>query len=282
MYPNERVLDREDEDADALVAGCGAREGAGLWAPHIPRGRWLERSFLVYAQLNEEIGRSLWGQLVFGCQAPDAGNARDPVALRDGRAEGAVARAARRRRRALVLLDDRARGARLRPHDAADAGRARRRPLGDRRAQVVLVGRRGRGVRDRHGGHRPRRRAAPARDADHRSRRHPGVEVVRAIPTLGHAAAAGRPTARCATRASASRPEHPRRARRGLPDRAEAARAGADPPRHALARPDAARVRAHVLVRTRARGLRRPARRQADGAELDRRLRRRDPGVPAA
>ena len=32
-------------------------------------------SFLVYAHLNEEIGRSIWGQLVFGCQAPDAGNA---------------------------------------------------------------------------------------------------------------------------------------------------------------------------------------------------------------
>jgi alkylation response protein AidB-like acyl-CoA dehydrogenase len=32
-------------------------------------------SFLVYANLNEEIGRSLWGQLVLGCQAPDAGNA---------------------------------------------------------------------------------------------------------------------------------------------------------------------------------------------------------------
>ena len=31
--------------------------------------------FLDYAYLNEYIGRSLWGQLVFGCQAPDAGNA---------------------------------------------------------------------------------------------------------------------------------------------------------------------------------------------------------------
>ena len=31
--------------------------------------------FLYYACLNEEIGRSLFAQLVFGCQAPDAGNA---------------------------------------------------------------------------------------------------------------------------------------------------------------------------------------------------------------
>ena len=31
--------------------------------------------FLYYACLNEEIGRSAYAQLVFGCQAPDAGNA---------------------------------------------------------------------------------------------------------------------------------------------------------------------------------------------------------------
>jgi alkylation response protein AidB-like acyl-CoA dehydrogenase len=30
---------------------------------------------LEYAYLNEHIGRTFWGQLVFGCQAPDAGNA---------------------------------------------------------------------------------------------------------------------------------------------------------------------------------------------------------------
>jgi alkylation response protein AidB-like acyl-CoA dehydrogenase len=31
--------------------------------------------FLAYAHLNEEIGRCVWAQLIFGCQAPDAGNA---------------------------------------------------------------------------------------------------------------------------------------------------------------------------------------------------------------
>jgi len=30
--------------------------------------------FLYYACMNEEIGRAHWAQLVFGCQAPDAGN----------------------------------------------------------------------------------------------------------------------------------------------------------------------------------------------------------------
>ena len=48
----------------------------GLWAPHVPpEAGGTGTGFLDYAYLNEQIGRSMWGQLVFGCQAPDAGNA---------------------------------------------------------------------------------------------------------------------------------------------------------------------------------------------------------------
>jgi acyl-CoA dehydrogenase len=77
VYPNEPVLDREDDEADALVARLRATaKEQGLWAPHMPpEAGGSSGSFLVYAHLNAEIGRSLWGQLVFGCQAPDAGNA---------------------------------------------------------------------------------------------------------------------------------------------------------------------------------------------------------------
>jgi alkylation response protein AidB-like acyl-CoA dehydrogenase len=76
VYPNEALLDREDEEADALVERLRAlAKEQGLWAPHLPpEAGGSNGSFLVYAHLNEEIGRSLWGQLVFGCQAPDAGN----------------------------------------------------------------------------------------------------------------------------------------------------------------------------------------------------------------
>ena len=76
VYPNEAVLDREDDEAEALVVRLrGLARDAGLWAPHLPpEAGGSNGSFLVYAHLNEEIGRSLWGQLVFGCQAPDAGN----------------------------------------------------------------------------------------------------------------------------------------------------------------------------------------------------------------
>jgi alkylation response protein AidB-like acyl-CoA dehydrogenase len=77
VYPNEPALDREDGDADALVEELRAKaKTEGLWAPHVgPEAGGTGRGFLAYAHLNEVIGRALWGQLVFGCQAPDAGNA---------------------------------------------------------------------------------------------------------------------------------------------------------------------------------------------------------------
>jgi acyl-CoA dehydrogenase len=77
VLPNESALDREDEAADAIVAELRAEvRAAGLWAPHVPPAAGgTGTGFLDYAYLNEQIGRTLWGQLVFGCQAPDAGNA---------------------------------------------------------------------------------------------------------------------------------------------------------------------------------------------------------------
>jgi alkylation response protein AidB-like acyl-CoA dehydrogenase len=76
VYPHEAALDREDDEAEALVTRLRAlAKEQGLWAPHLPpEAGGTGSGFLAYAYLNEEIGRSLWAQLVFGCQAPDAGN----------------------------------------------------------------------------------------------------------------------------------------------------------------------------------------------------------------
>src|SRR3954463_1131299 len=77
VLPNERTIERQDEDGEKLLARLRDEvRGLGLWAPHVPPeagGRGTV--FLDYAYLNEHIGRSMFGQLVFGCQAPDAGNA---------------------------------------------------------------------------------------------------------------------------------------------------------------------------------------------------------------
>jgi alkylation response protein AidB-like acyl-CoA dehydrogenase len=77
VLPNEQALAREDAAAVELAVELRARAKAeGLWAPHVgPEAGGTGRGFLAYAYLNEVIGRTVWGQLVFGCQAPDAGNA---------------------------------------------------------------------------------------------------------------------------------------------------------------------------------------------------------------
>jgi acyl-CoA dehydrogenase len=77
VIANEPVLNREDDEAAALVTHLQDEvRTLGLWAPHVPpEAGGTGTGFLDYAYLNEQIGRSLWGQLVFGCQAPDAGNA---------------------------------------------------------------------------------------------------------------------------------------------------------------------------------------------------------------
>jgi acyl-CoA dehydrogenase len=76
VYPNEQAFAREDDAADELIAGLRQEaKDAGLWAPHLPPEAGGSGSgFLEYAYLNEEIGRSMYAQLIFGCQAPDAGN----------------------------------------------------------------------------------------------------------------------------------------------------------------------------------------------------------------
>src|SRR5262249_36390399 len=76
VYPNESALAREDDAADALVRELQQEaRAAGLWAPHLPpEAGGSGNGFIEYAYLNEEIGRSQYAQLVFGCQAPDAGN----------------------------------------------------------------------------------------------------------------------------------------------------------------------------------------------------------------
>jgi acyl-CoA dehydrogenase len=76
VLPAEAALSREDDAAQELIRDLRARaKSEGLWAPHLPPDAGgTGRGFLAYAHLNEEIGRTVWAQYVFNCQAPDAGN----------------------------------------------------------------------------------------------------------------------------------------------------------------------------------------------------------------
>ena len=70
-------FDRTNETANALVRPLQRQvQDRGLWACHLG----AELGGLGYGQvrmalMNEILGRSLWGQIIFGCQAPDSGNA---------------------------------------------------------------------------------------------------------------------------------------------------------------------------------------------------------------
>jgi acyl-CoA dehydrogenase len=76
VLPAEAALSREDDASQELIRDLRARaKSEGLWAPHLPPDAGgTGRGFLAYAHLNEEIGRTVWAQYVFNCQAPDAGN----------------------------------------------------------------------------------------------------------------------------------------------------------------------------------------------------------------
>ena len=70
-------FDRNNATANALVRPLQRQvQEQGLWACHLgPELGGPGYGQVRLALMNEILGRSLWGQIVFGCQAPDSGNA---------------------------------------------------------------------------------------------------------------------------------------------------------------------------------------------------------------
>ena len=70
-------FDRTNETANSLIAPLQKQvQDNGLWACHMgPHLGGLGYGQVKLALMNEILGRALWAQVVFGCQAPDSGNA---------------------------------------------------------------------------------------------------------------------------------------------------------------------------------------------------------------
>ncbi|GAA5049294.1 acyl-CoA dehydrogenase family protein [Nocardia callitridis] len=75
LYPNP--YDRADADAMALMGPLKQQvKDKGLWACHLgPELGGPGFGQMKLALLNEVLGTSVWAPSVFGCQAPDSGNA---------------------------------------------------------------------------------------------------------------------------------------------------------------------------------------------------------------
>jgi alkylation response protein AidB-like acyl-CoA dehydrogenase len=76
VYPVEREIGEDGFlPADLLKSLQGKVKELGLWAPHMPEEvGGMGIGVVDLALMNEIIGRSPVGPIIFGCQAPDAGN----------------------------------------------------------------------------------------------------------------------------------------------------------------------------------------------------------------
>jgi alkylation response protein AidB-like acyl-CoA dehydrogenase len=77
IYPNEPVFASGGPQAEELIRSLRQEvKRQGMWAPHMPKeAGGMGIGFLKYVFMNEILGRSFWAPVVFGCQAPDSGNA---------------------------------------------------------------------------------------------------------------------------------------------------------------------------------------------------------------
>jgi len=75
VYPAERQMTEEGLPEKILKPLQVKVKEFGLWAPHMPvEVGGMGIGVVGLALMNEVIGRSPFGPIIFGCQAPDAGN----------------------------------------------------------------------------------------------------------------------------------------------------------------------------------------------------------------
>lgn len=76
VYPAEHEVGEDGFLPEPLLKSLQAKvKSLGLWAPHMPEEvGGMGIGVVGLALMNEIIGRSPLGPIIFGCQAPDAGN----------------------------------------------------------------------------------------------------------------------------------------------------------------------------------------------------------------
>ncbi|GIU87176.1 MAG: hypothetical protein KatS3mg009_1691 [Acidimicrobiia bacterium] len=125
-----------------------ARE-RGLWLPHMPQ-EWggMGLGHVAMAMVQAEAAKARFGPFAINAQAPDEGNMHTLLhwGTEEQKAQVPASRCARGA--PVVLRDDRARGRRVGPDAHQTRAVARRRRVGDQRAQVVHQ-RRARGATSR-------------------------------------------------------------------------------------------------------------------------------------
>lgn len=76
LFPHEQFVPLDDQKRRIIDPLKQQVRDRGLWATHLgPELGGQGHGQLKLALLNEILGRSLWASIVFGCQAPDTGNA---------------------------------------------------------------------------------------------------------------------------------------------------------------------------------------------------------------
>jgi acyl-CoA dehydrogenase len=152
-----------------------------MWATHLgPELGGQGHGQLKLSLLNEILGRSSWAPIIFGCQAPDTGNAE--IIAHYGTPE-------QKERYLRPLLEGEMFSCysmtephgRLGPDDVQNPGQQGRRRVGDQRLEVLLV-ERGHGVvLDRHGRDQSRRERLQGMSMFLVPTDTPGIEIVRNV-----------------------------------------------------------------------------------------------------
>jgi len=234
-----------------------------LWACHIgPDLGGMGYGQLKLALMNEILGRSGWAPRVFGCQAPDSGNAE--ILAHYGTP-------AQKKQYLEPLLngDIVSCYSMTEPQAGSDprgftCQAAKERRLDDQRREVVLVQRGAGGVPDRHGDHGHRRPDPPGRFDVPGACRYAGCRVRAASGDRHGAVGPGRARLHPLRERARPRGEPSRGTRAGVQHRADAARRRSRAPRDAHRRTGQARVRHDVRAGAVARDRRRAAGAQAE------------------